>query len=193
MVKEHHLEKEYRFPDFAAALAFVRCLNVLMAASGHPEIATTDHRLIAIAGERAAWNGRTPDSWEHVMPYGVRTTEQRRLAAHQQPGHRERQVGPAGQGEVEALGRHMGEVGQAAHRVDAVEGEVNIVDDEDEIATEPLVQRRGQRRYEGGQATGAARATDARQGVGDLGREIGHPQAQSSHQATDQRQRVLGQ
>ena len=65
----------------AAALAFVRCLNVLMAATGHPEIATTDHRLIAIAGERAAWNGRTPDSWEHVMPYGVRTTEQRRLAA----------------------------------------------------------------------------------------------------------------
>jgi proline dehydrogenase len=64
-----------------AALAFVRCLNVLMAAGGHPGIATTDHRLIAIAGERAAWNGRTPDSWEHVMPYGVRTAEQRRLAA----------------------------------------------------------------------------------------------------------------
>jgi proline dehydrogenase len=65
----------------SAALAFVRCLNVLMAAGGHPEIATTDVRLIAIAGERAAWNGRTPDSWEHVMPYGVRTAEQRRLAA----------------------------------------------------------------------------------------------------------------
>ena len=65
----------------SAALAFVRCLNVLMAAGGHPEIATADLRLIAIAGERAAWNGRTPDSWEHVMPYGVRTAEQRRMAA----------------------------------------------------------------------------------------------------------------
>jgi proline dehydrogenase len=64
-----------------AALAFVRCLNVLMAAGGRPAVSTSDLRLIAIAGERAAWNGRTPDSWEHVMPYGVRTAEQRRLAA----------------------------------------------------------------------------------------------------------------
>jgi proline dehydrogenase len=64
-----------------ADLAFVRCLNVLMAAGGRPAVATTDLRLIAIAGERAAWNGRSPDSWEHVMPYGVRIAEQRRLAA----------------------------------------------------------------------------------------------------------------
>jgi proline dehydrogenase len=65
----------------AADLAFVRCLNVLMAGQGHPEIAASDKRLIAIAGERAAWNGRTPDSWEHVMPYGVLTEEQHRLVA----------------------------------------------------------------------------------------------------------------
>ena len=64
-----------------ADLAFVRCLNVLMAAGGRPAVATSDLRLIAIAGERAAWNGRPPDSWEHVMPYGVRTAEQGRLAA----------------------------------------------------------------------------------------------------------------
>jgi proline dehydrogenase len=64
-----------------ADLAFVRCLNVLMAADGYPEVAATDLRLIAIAGERAAWNGRAPDSWEHVMPYGVRTDEQHRLMA----------------------------------------------------------------------------------------------------------------
>jgi proline dehydrogenase len=64
-----------------ADLAFVRCLNVLMAADGRPAVTTSDVRLVAIAGERAAWNGRSPDSWEHVMPYGVRTTEQRRLAA----------------------------------------------------------------------------------------------------------------
>lgn len=64
-----------------ADLAFVRCLNLLMAAGGRPAVATADPRLIAIAGERAAWNGRSPDSWEHVMPYGIRTAEQRRLAA----------------------------------------------------------------------------------------------------------------
>ncbi|UOY00960.1 hypothetical protein [Blastococcus sp. PRF04-17] len=62
-------------------LRFVRCLNVLMAGDGHPAIAATDPRLIAIAGERAAWNGRPPDSWEHVVPYGVRTEERQRLVA----------------------------------------------------------------------------------------------------------------
>ena len=64
-----------------ADLAFVRCLNVLMAGGGQPAVATTDPRLVAIAGERAAWNDRTPDSWEHVMPYGVRLHDQRRLVA----------------------------------------------------------------------------------------------------------------
>jgi len=65
----------------AAELAFVRCLNVLMAAEGHPGIAVSDPRLIAIAGERAAWNGRTSDSWELVMPYGELVAERRRLVA----------------------------------------------------------------------------------------------------------------
>jgi proline dehydrogenase len=65
----------------AVDLAFVRCLNVLMAGEGHPDVAVSDPRLIAIAGERAAWNGRTPDSWEYVMPYGVLPLEQRRLVA----------------------------------------------------------------------------------------------------------------
>jgi proline dehydrogenase len=64
-----------------ADLAFVRCLNVLMAGEGRPGIAVSDPRLIAIAGERAAWNGRTRDSWELVMPYGVLIHEQRRLVA----------------------------------------------------------------------------------------------------------------
>jgi proline dehydrogenase len=62
-------------------LVFVRCLNVLMAGDGRPAIAAADARLIAIAGERAAWNGRTPDSWEHVVPYGVLTEERQRLVA----------------------------------------------------------------------------------------------------------------
>ncbi len=65
----------------AAELTFVRCLAVLMAGDGHPGIAVSDPRLIAIAGERAAWNGRTSDSWELVMPYGVLVSEQRRLVA----------------------------------------------------------------------------------------------------------------
>lgn len=65
----------------AAGLAFVRCLNLLMAAEGRPAVAATDPRLVAIAGERAAWNDRRPETWEYVMPWRVRTDEQRRLVA----------------------------------------------------------------------------------------------------------------
>jgi proline dehydrogenase len=89
----------------AADLAFVRCLNVLMAGDGRPEIEASDPRLIAIAGERAAWNGRTPDSWEHVMPYGVLIDEQRRLVAG---GHTVRVAVPSGAGAVSVLARRLG-------------------------------------------------------------------------------------
>jgi proline dehydrogenase len=89
----------------AADLAFVRCLNVLMAADGHPEVAASDKRLIAIAGERAAWNGRTPDSWEHVMPYGILTDEQHRLVAG---GHVVRVAVPSGSGAAASLVRFLG-------------------------------------------------------------------------------------
>jgi proline dehydrogenase len=81
----------------AAGLAFVRCLNVLMAGDGRPAIAASDPRLIAIAGERAAWNGRSPDSWEHVLPYGVLTDEQHRLVA---AGYAVRVAVPSGTGAV---------------------------------------------------------------------------------------------
>jgi proline dehydrogenase len=91
-----------------ADLAFVRCLNVLMAADGRPAVATADLRLIAIAGERAAWNGRSPDSWEYVMPYGVRTGEQRRLTA---AGLGVRVAVPSGRGAVPATARTL--VGRA--------------------------------------------------------------------------------
>jgi len=64
-----------------ADLAFVRCLNVLMAGGGYPAVATTDPRLVAITGERAAWNDRTPESWEHVMPYRGTTLLRRTLVA----------------------------------------------------------------------------------------------------------------
>ena len=89
----------------AAALAFVRCLNVLMSGSGTPGVATIDPRLVAIAGERAAWNERTPESWEHVMPYGVRTDEQQRLAA---AGYRVRVTVAAGAATPGRLVRLLG-------------------------------------------------------------------------------------
>jgi proline dehydrogenase len=89
----------------AADLAFVRCLNVLMAGDGRPEIAASDRRLIAIAGERAAWNGRTPDSWEHVMPYGVLTDEQHRLVAG---GYAVRVAVPSGRGAAAVVARRLG-------------------------------------------------------------------------------------
>ena len=89
----------------AADLAFVRCLNVLMAGDGHPEIAASDRRLIAIAGERAAWNGRSPDSWEHVMPYGVLTDEQHRLVAG---GYTVRVAVPSGAGAAALVARRLG-------------------------------------------------------------------------------------
>jgi proline dehydrogenase len=89
----------------AADLAFVRCLNVLMAGDGRPEIAASDRRLIAIAGERAAWNGRTPDSWEHVMPFRVLTDEQHRLVAG---GYTVRVAVPSGAGAAALVVRRFG-------------------------------------------------------------------------------------
>jgi proline dehydrogenase len=89
----------------ATRLAFVRCLNVLMAAPGRAGVATTDPRLIAIAGERAAWNDRPPESWEHVMPYGVRTDEQQRLVA---AGHPVRVSVPSGAGALTVVARRLG-------------------------------------------------------------------------------------
>jgi proline dehydrogenase len=78
-----------------AGLAFVRCLNVLLAGTGTPGAATTDPRLVAIAGERAAWYERPPDSWEYVMPRRVRTDQRQRLAA---AGYRVRVTLHSGQG-----------------------------------------------------------------------------------------------
>lgn len=89
----------------AADLAYVRCLNVLMAGDGHPEIAASDRRLIAIAGERAAWNGRSPDSWEHVMPFRVLTDEQHRLVAG---GYTVRVAVPSGAGAAALVVRRLG-------------------------------------------------------------------------------------
>lgn len=91
----------------AADLAFVRCLNVLMAGAGRPSVETADRRLIAIADERAAWFGRGRESWEHVLPAGVREDEQRRLVA---AGYRVRAglESGAGNAPTAAWGRLLG-------------------------------------------------------------------------------------
>jgi proline dehydrogenase len=78
-----------------ADLAFVRCLNVLMTGGAYVAVGTGDPRLVAIAGERAAWNGRAAASWEYVLPCGVREEEQQRLVAG---GYRVRVSLPSGTG-----------------------------------------------------------------------------------------------
>jgi proline dehydrogenase len=60
-------------------LAYVRCMNVLLAGAGYPMFATHDPRLIAIAADRAG--GRENSTYEFQMLYGIRPDEQRRLAA----------------------------------------------------------------------------------------------------------------
>ena len=65
----------------AVACSFVRCANVLLAGGGYPMFATHDPQLIDIVAERARWHGRPPGSFEYQMLYGVRSAEQRRLAA----------------------------------------------------------------------------------------------------------------
>ena len=62
-------------------LAYVRCLVILMAGAGRPLVATHDPRMIAIAQDVAVRQRRSKESYEFQMLYGIRTTEQRRLAA----------------------------------------------------------------------------------------------------------------
>ncbi|MDL4772021.1 proline dehydrogenase family protein [Actinomadura xylanilytica] len=61
--------------------AYVRALRTLMDGDGHPMVATHDPRVIEIALDLARRNGRTTDSYEFQMLYGIRAAEQRRLAA----------------------------------------------------------------------------------------------------------------
>ncbi|MBF9071258.1 proline dehydrogenase family protein [Streptacidiphilus fuscans] len=62
-------------------LAYVRCLKILMAGEGYPMVASHDPRLIRVAGQLAAQNGRSADSFEYQMLYGIRPEEQERLIA----------------------------------------------------------------------------------------------------------------
>lgn len=61
--------------------AYVACARVLLAGDGYPMLATHDPEMIAAVGELAAQYGREPGSYEYQMLYGIRSDEQRRLAA----------------------------------------------------------------------------------------------------------------
>lgn len=61
--------------------AYLRCLRILMKGNGYPMVASHDPVIIEAAALLAAEVGREPDNWEHQMLYGIRTDEQRRLAA----------------------------------------------------------------------------------------------------------------
>ena len=61
-------------------LAYARCLRALMNGAGYPMMATHDPRLIEITGSLAALSGRSADSFEYQMLYGIRPGEQQRLA-----------------------------------------------------------------------------------------------------------------
>jgi proline dehydrogenase len=87
-----------------ADLTLVRCINVLMPAAGTLAVAAADPRLLAVVGERAAWYDRSPGSWEHVLPYGVRTAEQQRLVA---AGAAVRVAVPSGPGAAALLVRRL--------------------------------------------------------------------------------------
>lgn len=61
--------------------AYVRCLKLLMAGEGYPMVGSHDPRMIEIATTLAQQNGRSADSYEHQMLFGIRPDEQRRLRA----------------------------------------------------------------------------------------------------------------
>jgi proline dehydrogenase len=60
--------------------SYVRCMKILMAGNGYPMLATHDPTLIDIGLKLAADYGRGPGDFEFQMLYGIRPTEQLRLA-----------------------------------------------------------------------------------------------------------------
>jgi len=66
--------------DLDVDLSYVRCTNVLLSGAGYPMFATHDPRLVAIARERAKFHGRSQPEYELQMLFGVRPSEQRKLA-----------------------------------------------------------------------------------------------------------------
>jgi len=60
--------------------SYVRCLKVLLAGQGYPMIATHDPRMVEIASSLASRYGRAKGTYEFQMLFGIRPTEQLRLA-----------------------------------------------------------------------------------------------------------------
>jgi proline dehydrogenase len=60
--------------------SYVRCLRILVEGAGIPMIATHDPTLIKIAGALLERSSRAKGSYEFQMLYGIRPTEQQRLA-----------------------------------------------------------------------------------------------------------------
>ncbi|WP_248962281.1 proline dehydrogenase family protein [Sphaerisporangium perillae] len=60
--------------------SFVRCLKALMAGQGYPVVATHDRRLVEVASALAVLDERERGGFEYEMSYGVRPSEQVRLA-----------------------------------------------------------------------------------------------------------------
>ena len=61
--------------------AYADCLRVLVEGGAYPMVATHDLRMVRLAEDLFAQHGRTPADGEFQMLYGIRATEQRRLAA----------------------------------------------------------------------------------------------------------------
>lgn len=73
--------------------AYAHCLRVLVEGGAYPMVATHDLRMVRLAEDLFAQHGRTPADGEFQMLYGIRTAEQRRLAA---AGHAVRVYVPFG-------------------------------------------------------------------------------------------------
>ena len=61
--------------------AYLRCLRILISGPGYPMVATHDLRVVEAARAMAVVHGRSADDHEYQMLYGIRTTEQDRIAA----------------------------------------------------------------------------------------------------------------
>lgn len=73
--------------------SYVACARTLLDGEGYPMFATHDPEMVAAVGELAVRHGRAPGSYEYQMLYGIRSDEQRRLAA---AGHTVRVYVPFG-------------------------------------------------------------------------------------------------
>lgn len=81
------------FQGSAVDDSYRRCLGVLFAGDGYPMVASHDPAMIAAARSLIGQHGRTPDSYEFQMLYGIRPEEQKALAG---AGHRLRVYVPYG-------------------------------------------------------------------------------------------------